>query len=69
MTAAGQKIIDGLNDAIEHGRYLRNYGYASGSYVCTCCDCGKRHTADKRAWRCRACAWEAFLDNATSETQ
>lgn len=35
---------------------LRSQGYAPGLYLCFCGDCGKRHAADKRAWRCLECA-------------
>lgn len=40
---------------------LRAWGFASGSYHCFCSECGKTHTADKRAWRCLECA-EARTD-------
>jgi hypothetical protein len=35
---------------------LRQWGFAPGSYMCMCSDCGKQHIADKRAWRCLECA-------------
>lgn len=39
-----------------HLRSLIAHGYAPGSYMCFCGECGERHTADKRAWRCLKCA-------------
>lgn len=35
---------------------LVQFGYAPGSYYCYCGECGRIHTADKRAFRCLTCA-------------
>lgn len=43
-------------DTLPNYEVLRQWGFAQGSYWCYCSECGKQHTADKRAWRCLACA-------------
>jgi hypothetical protein len=35
---------------------LISWGFAPGSYMGFCSECGRQHTADKRAWRCLECA-------------
>ena len=46
-----------MSDApFTHYEKLRAWGFAQGSYFCFCGDCGKQHTADKRASRCLKCA-------------
>lgn len=47
---------------------LRSWGFAPGSYWCFCADCGKAHTADKRARRCIDCA-EVKAGIATADQQ
>lgn len=42
--------------------HLRQWGFAPGSYLCFCSDCGKQHNADKCAWRCLECAEKKALD-------
>ena len=42
---------------------LKRWGFAPGDYHCLCSECGRGHTADKRAWRCLSCA-EGHLDDA-----
>lgn len=44
---------------------LRSWGYAPGNYMCVCATCKIKHTADKRAWRCRACAFKAKREETT----
>jgi len=35
---------------------FRLYGFATGSYNCTCSDCGNGFLGDKRAFQCLECA-------------
>ena len=46
-------MTDPLDKSYEE---LRKWGFAPGGYMSYCSDCGRAHTADKRAWRCLACA-------------
>lgn len=48
---------------------LRNHGFAPGSYHCFCSECGKTHTADKRAWRCLECAEKHALAAALTPAE
>jgi len=35
---------------------MKALGYAPGDYFCTCWDCRKQYSGDKRSWRCESCA-------------
>lgn len=60
---AEQAFKDALERTVEDAQgkpldleVLKAWGFAPGAYHGFCSDCGKTHTADKRAWRCLDCA-------------
>lgn len=70
MIAALRAEVDALEAKLVEAQApdisaLRNSGFAPGSYHCFCSECGKTHTADKRAWRCLECA-EKHVEAATA---